>query len=50
MGHERTSRQKYKNNKQVEGVMFEGLFALIIIFVAYVVYQAVNEHQEVPKE
>ncbi|MEI6542907.1 MAG: hypothetical protein WCL60_05245 [Methylococcales bacterium] len=29
--------------------MFEGLFALIIIFVAYVVYQAVNEHQEVPK-
>jgi hypothetical protein len=30
--------------------MFEGLFTLIIIFVAYVVYQAVNEHQEVPKE
>ncbi len=29
--------------------MFEGLFTLIIIFVAYVVYQAVNEDKKTPK-
>ncbi len=27
--------------------MFEGLFALIVIFVAYIVYQSANEHQGV---
>ena len=29
--------------------MFEGLFALIVIFVAYIVYQSANEHPETPK-
>ncbi len=49
MGHERTSRQQYRNNSPIEDVMFEGLFALIVIFVAYIVYQSANEHPETPK-